>query len=262
MNETLVQRAFQSNDPVIAEQAFNEYDAQIQQSSDPNQKAQLFLGKAVLYGFFLRFVDARKSVELASAQNPDDFDLLVQVDYIQASLYDQEGNSQDALEYLTAVLFKHRERLMQADLRFMYEDIQLRRGLAATALRKFDYAAPLLLEVQGFDLSLKDRTNVLSSLGLCYSELGDYERAKDYFLAACKIGLRKEWEGEVHMRLAIAYAHLKCFTEAKHEFKLCEKNFLDYHLDIKKIYGWLSWVCKGLGENLESEEYARFSRPS
>jgi tetratricopeptide (TPR) repeat protein len=262
MNESLVKRAMELRDPAIAEEAFHEFDAQIQQSSDPNQKANLFLEKAVLYGVFHLFADARKALELALAQTPDDPDIQLQVDHIRASLYDQEGNSEKAFEHLTAVLSEHREKLTKPGLRFMYEDIQLRRGFDATGIRRFHEAVPPLVESLGFDLNLQDRSNVLSSLGLCFSELGQYERAKEYFLQACKIGLMKDWEGEVHMRLAIAYAHLDLFPEAKREFQLCEEKVSEYGLDAHKIYGWLSWVSKGLGEMAEAEKYARLLRPS
>lgn len=262
MNESLIERAVKSRDPVIAEEAFREYDTEIQRSPDRIQKANLLLGKAVLYGVCLRFADARRSLDLALAQIPDDPDTQLQVEHIGASLYDQQEEWEQAYDHLTAVLCKHRERLTQPGLRFMYEDIQLRRGLDAARMRKFQEAIQLLEESLRFDLSLEDQSNVFSSLGLSYSELGQYQRAKENFLQAFKVGLTKDFEGEAHMRLAIAYANLSLFPEAKHELLLCEDKASQYGLEITKIYGWLSWVCKGLGEKAEAERYAKLSRPT
>ena len=262
MSEHLAQRAVESRDPVIAEEALNEYDAQIQQSADLIRKASLFLEKAVLLGVFHRFGEARETLKLASTQVPDDSEIQLQVDHIRASLYDEEGNSEKAFEHLTAVLSQHREKLAQPGLRFMYEDIQLRRGLDATRIGKFEEAVPPLLESLSFDMKSEDRSDVLSNLGSCLFELKDYEGARIYFLRACEIGVTKEWSGYVHLRLAIACAQLSLFREAKLEFLLCEKRAAEYGLEIVKIYGWLSWVCKGLGEKAEAEKYHRLSRPS
>jgi tetratricopeptide (TPR) repeat protein len=256
------QHALQTRDPATAEEAFREIDLQLGLLEDASQKADLLIRRAVLLGVLQRFVDARKSLELASAQASGDGDIQLQVDYIRASLYDQEGDSGRAFEHLTALLSRNHERLSKPDLRFMYEDIQLRRGLDAAGVRKFQEAIPLLVESLGFGLSLEDRSNALSTLGLGYGELGQYERSKEYFLKACNIGLLKDWEGEVHMRLGIAYAHLDHFLEAKSEFRLCEDKASEYGLETTKIYGWLSWVCKGLGEKAEAEKYASLSRLS
>src|SRR6266700_2712394 len=209
MDESLVQRAVESGDPAIADEAFRQYDSEIQQSSNERQRAELFLGKAVLYGVFLRFKESRRSLDLALAQSPSNPDIQLQADHIGASLYDQEGNHEKAFERLTAVMHKHHRRLTtQPDLRFAYEDIQVRRGLDAVWIGQFQEAVPLLKECLSFALKAEDRGNVLSSLGRCYSELGEYDSARENFIQALRIGLTKELEGEAHMRLAVACAKL------------------------------------------------------
>jgi tetratricopeptide (TPR) repeat protein len=293
------QRALQTRDPATAEEAFREIDIQLRSLADASEKANLILRKAVLLGILHRFDDARRQLDLALEEAPDDPDVRFQFDFIGGTLCDEEGKPSEAVARLTTVLSNFGERLAKPEGRFFYEDIQLRRGFDLACLSRFQEASLLLEESLSFELKSEDRSRVLSSLGLCCrelkdyerarhfleesltfdlkseersrafsnlglccSELKDYERAKDYFLQALEIGLTKEWEGHVHFYLALSYAHLNLFREAKREFQLCEVRAAEYQLQIQNVYKWLSWVCKGLGERAEAEKYARLSRPS
>jgi tetratricopeptide (TPR) repeat protein len=256
------QRALQTRDPATAEEAFREIDIQLRSLADGSEKANLILRKAVLLGIIHRFDDARRQLDLALEEAPDDPDVRFQFDFIGGTLCDEEGKPSEAVARLTTVLSNFGERLAKPEGRFLYEDIQLRRGLDLAKLSRFQEAAPLLEESLSFELRSEDRSRVLSNLGFCCCELKDYERAIRCFLQACEIGLTKEWEGHVHFYLALSYAHLNLFGEAKREFQLCEVRASEYQLQIQNVYRWLSWVCKGLGERAEAEKYARLSRPS
>lgn len=260
MNESIIQTALETGDAASGELALNEIDAQLRRSNGRKEKADLLLRKAVLCGVLHRFEDARLQLKLARDCAPDDPDVRFQFDFINATLYDQEGDIEQAFKTLTSVFVGNRDLLREARLRFAYEDIQLRRGLDAAKLGKNEDAIPLLQEASSFPLSPENRVAVLSNIGVIYSNLGDYENAKQYLLQAQEIGLDNEWEGTVRLHLAIAYANLHFFREAKEEFLLCEQKANDYGLALNKIYGWLSWVCKGLGEEKESKEYARLAR--
>lgn len=80
------------------------------------------------------------------------------------------------------------------------------------------------------------------------------------FLESSRLGIGRAWEGRVHLYLGISYSHLRMFREAKREFKVCEDHLTDYGFPSDKVYSWLAWVCKGLGEKVESEKYSRLSR--
>ena len=218
--------------------------------------------KAVFYGVFLHCEESRKTLGLARAQAPDNPNIQIQADLIDASLYDQEGNDAKAFEQLTAVLSNYYQRLTtEPDLKFAYQDLQIRRGLAAVGIGRFQEAIPLLNESLSFPLKPKHMGNVLFGLGQCYSELGEYESAREYLLRALSTRLTSEAEGGAHMRLGIAYAKRGFLKEAKQEFQLCEERVNAYGLEPRKIYRWLSWVCNGLGERLQSKKYADLARP-
>ena len=108
MQEDIVLSAMESADPAIAEKVLREIDIQLQSSADADQRAGLLLRKAVLYGVFKRFGDAREQIDLALKQHPTDSNFQLNVDFVRASLYDQEGLPDQALVHLTA-LFCSRE---------------------------------------------------------------------------------------------------------------------------------------------------------
>jgi tetratricopeptide (TPR) repeat protein len=265
MNESIVLDAVKSRDPIAAEKAFKEYDVAIQRSFEPTDKARLLLGKAVLYGVFLRFQECRNALQLALEQSPEDPDIRLEADCIGARLYDQENKPREALEHLTAVFDKYYQRFKtEPDLHFAYQDIQLRRGLNAVRLGKFRDAIGLLKESSSFPLKRHEMSDVFANLGVCFSELGEFESAREYFLKTLEIGPTRQWEGEVHMRLAVAYAKLGFLKEAKREFQSCEQKASEYAvhgIEINKTYRWLAWVCRGLGEDVEALQYANLARP-
>lgn len=261
MNESVIQSALASGDPAAAELAFREIDIQIQSLADPKERANLLLRKAVLYGVLKRFEDARKEPRLALEQSPNEPDIRLQVDVISGSLYDQEGKPKDAFLRLTEALSLHAEQLKLPEFRFIYEDIQQRRAFDLARMANFQDAIPLFRESLSFGLQPEEHSNLLANLGLCYAELKNYQLARDSFLQACELGLTRGLEGHVHFNLAVADARLNLLREAKSEFLLCEERAAEYELQTQVIYRWLSWVCKGLGENSESEQYRRLVHP-
>ncbi len=260
MNESAIQRAIEAGDPDSAAEAIKEIDLRLRSSTDGKERANLLLNKAVFNGILRRFDESRKQLALALEQAPEDPDIHIQYDFIEGSLYDQEGKPSEAFVRLTAMLSNYSERLAHPAFRFMYEDLQLRRGLALARLESFGEAIPLLKEALSFDLAREHRSDVLSNLGLCYLELREFELAKDRFLEAAAIGLTREWVGQVHFGLGVTYFYTNLFQEAKREFRLCEEHAAEYQLAIVSVYAWLSRVCKLLGEGSESERYARLAK--
>jgi tetratricopeptide (TPR) repeat protein len=142
----------------------------------------------------------------------------------------------------------------------MYEDIQERRGLELTRMERYREAVPLLKESLAFQLKIENRSDILSNLGLCYLELRDFESAKDHFGEAVVLGLTKEWEGQVHFGLGVAYFYTDMLREAKAEFQICEARVAEYQLPIASVYGWLASICKALGASSEAERYMRLAK--
>jgi tetratricopeptide (TPR) repeat protein len=256
MSKSVIQQAVEGNDPELARQALHQIDLLVQSSSDSNDKVYLLFSKASCYGILRDFVEARRQLDYALRQRPDDVHTQVTFQFMQGLLSQQEGNYSEALEKFGRTLSTYSQQLRGSELHFMYEDIQQRRAFLSVTLSKFEDAIPLLNEVLSFVLSKELRSDALASLGLCYFGLKNHELTRDYFIQAVAAGLTQEWEGKAHYYLGIAYFHTDMIREAKEEFLLCEHLATVHQLPMVDIYAWLSATYKRLGKNSESEHYA------
>jgi len=262
--ENVVDRAMESRDPASAEEAFRHFEAQLKATEAPRDRANILYGKAVLYGALGRFDDARKEARIALQQAPDDWFTQMQYDFITGGLDDEEGKTVEAYEHLTQALAKHANALRDPDLRFIYENAQLRRGSSLVRLGRMEEAVPILEEALSFKLDSGTRALVLARLGRCYTGPSQWEKVRDCLEEALKVPLIAEWAAQSHYSLGIAYAYLRRLKESKHQFQICEEHaeeYAKYGLPLLRVYDWLSRICKALGEKTESERYARLARP-
>jgi len=260
MNESVIRRAVELNDPDLAREALEEIDVLLGVSSDQNERVYLLFSRASCCGILGDFVEARRQLAAALDEGRGDPFAQVSFDFGTGLLFQRQGNYTKALDGFSATLFRHSQQLKRPELRFMYEDIQQRRAFLSVTLSRFRDAIPLLKESLSFDLDNELRSGALASLGLCYLELKDYENSRDQFLGAIALGLTREWEGMAHFYLGIAYFYTDMIREAKREFLLCERLAAIHQLPIVDVYGWLSSICKRLGEASESQRYARMGK--
>lgn len=256
MEKDVIDHAMETGDLALAEEAFREIDTRLGSLADAKERADLLLRKAVLYGVLGNFGEARMQLDVALHEAPDDPDIRLQFDYIDATIYHQEKNIGEAFARLSTVLSKYANQLARPDLRAMYEDIQLRRAFELFGMQRFQDAVPLFEEALLFHMKPGEKSAALASLGISYSELKNREAAKEYLLQASERRLDDHWLGQVHFHLGLTYAHLKHLQESKREFQLCER-----YLPISVVYAWLSRICSLLGEKSEAERYARLARP-
>jgi len=256
VEDNIIQRAIHTRDPYLAQSAFEEIDTQLQSVMDPPRRAELYFGKAVLCGVLHRFSDAREQLRHALNEAPNDPDVELQFDFISSSLLDEEGNKHEALLQLTSLLGKYAARLHEPDLRFMYEDIQQRRGFNLTRLQRFEEALPILKECVAFNLDRESRSDIRANLGLCYLELRNYQGAADEFQQAITTGLSESWKQSIHFYLGITYSQMGLLKDALKEFLTCEKLIAKRQIQSIQVYKWLSYVHRKLGNESESARYA------
>ena len=261
MNESIIQAAMKSADPMTAELAFKEIETELSSLTDPCDQAALLLHKAALYGKLNQFVKARKEISFALKAAPGDTDIIFQSEHLDALLYHEEQSVHEAFKRMTALLLKYALQLKLPEYRAVYEDIQERRGFELVQLLRFEEAIPILRECLSFEMQPEDRGEVLAYLGICYSHLKRYEEARDCFLQACEVGLMKQSQGLVHLQLGIVYFHLNLLRESKRELQLSEQKPDESKFPIKKVHSWLSVVCRRLGARAEAESYARLANP-
>jgi tetratricopeptide (TPR) repeat protein len=260
MNESVIQKAVEGNDPDLAREALGQIQAILGSSTDQNERVCLLFSRASCYVILGDFAEARRRLVIALDEGRDDPNAKLSFDFSAGLFSQREGKYAEALERFSATLSTHSQQLKQPDLRFIYEDIQQRRAFLSVTLSRFQDAVPLLKESLSFDLDKELRSSAIASLGFCYLELKDYEHARDQFLEAMALGLTKEWEGKAHLYLGIAYFYTDMVPEAKREFLLCEQLATAHQLPILDVYAWLSVTCKRLAETSESERYARIGK--
>jgi tetratricopeptide (TPR) repeat protein len=243
-------------------QTIHQIDFRLASLAEPKERASLFLQKAVCYESLGRFNDSKTQLELALLEMPGNEEIQLQANYIGAAIYHQEQQFEEAYTRMTRILSQYSSLLSHPNLRFIYEDIQQYRAFELVQLLRFEEALPLLHDILAFEMKPDDKKTAIANLGICYSRVGKYEQAVDYLLEALRLGLPSDWEGQARCQLGIAYAHLRLLREAKLELLICVERASAYQLPLATVYGWLSRVCRGLGQTNEAERYAKLARPS
>jgi tetratricopeptide (TPR) repeat protein len=185
-------------------------------------------------------------------------------DFHEARLYSTEDKFEESLDRFDQMLTKYRQDLKHPDSRYLYEEIQVRRGLALSRLERCLEALPLLHEAESFELSTEDRSNLYCHIGHCHHRLREDDLALPYFLNARNLGLSKDWPVYFHYDLGYVYYRLRNYREAKREFTACEdqiKSGLPAP-PAAQVYQMLAYVAQALGERAESERYSAMVRPS
>jgi hypothetical protein len=65
MNESVIQRAVELNDPDLAKEALREIDVLLSSSSDQNERVYLLFSRSSCYGILGDFVEARRQLGVA-----------------------------------------------------------------------------------------------------------------------------------------------------------------------------------------------------
>ncbi len=259
MSESIIQRAVELNDSVLAEEALREIDIRLSSSPDENERGYLLFSKASCYRILGDFEQARRQLRIALGDNPNS-DTQTTFDFMQGLLSEQEGKHAEALEKFDRTLSAHAELIKRPEMREIYEDIQQRRAFLMVTLSKFGEAVPILTETLSFSLDEQVRSDIFCSLGMCHLELKEYSAARDHLLQAMTIGLTKKWEGAAHFYLGIAYFHSDMIQESKREFQKCEELATLHPLPIADVYSWLSSISRRLGDLSESKRYAMLAK--
>ena len=244
-----------------AEEAAVEFGRMAAECDDPEWKSNLLLSEHVCYCILGRLVEAEQVLQAMRQIKTDNASIEVNKAFSEACFFAQKGELELGLTTFDSILNRFSVLLRSPEFRYLYEDIQQRRGAVLAKLGRYEEAISVLKEALSFELELPARSDLLANLGFCYSQLKRYGEAKDYFSRALELGVTKNWESQVHASLGIAYAHLGLLREAKRELQICEQRAEEYQLQMGPIYGWLRNVCERLGERGESEKYERLVRP-
>jgi tetratricopeptide (TPR) repeat protein len=261
MNLERLAAAMGLRDSGRVEEAAIEFGLMAAEIDDPEWKSNMLMSELGCYCMLGRLVEAERVLQAMRPIKTDNIAVEMNKAFAEACFLAQKGELELGIQAFDLMLSRFSAHFTALEFRYLYEDIQQRRGAVLAKLGRYDQSISILEEALSFDLEPQTKSDVLSNLGLCYSQLKRYGDAKDSFLRALELGVTKEWEGQVHVSLGIAYAHLGLLREAKRELQICEQRAAEYQLQMGPIYGWLRNVCQRLGEKAEAEQYARLSRP-
>jgi tetratricopeptide (TPR) repeat protein len=261
MNQERLAAAMGLRDSGKAEEAAVEFGRMAGETDDPEWKSNLLLSEHVCYCMLGRLADAEKVLQTMRQIKTDNVAIEMNKWFSEACFFAQKGELDLSLKAFDSMLNRFSESLSTVEFRYLYEDIQQRRGAVLAKLGRYDESISVLREALSFELESPAKSDVLANLGFRYSQLKRYDDAMDSFLRALEVGVTKAWEGQVHVSLGIAYAHLGLLHEAKRELQACEQRATEYQIPKPHIYGWLRHVCQGLGERYEAERYAQLARP-
>lgn len=255
MTQSIIQRAVENDDPKMAREALLEIESRLASSSDVEERIYLLFSRANCQVVLGDFSDAQRSLDIAVRARPDEASR-TNYDWMQAVIAQRQGNYADAIRQFSAVLEAHASVLQNPEWRFLYEDIQLRRGFLLVSLSKFADALAFLNESLSFEINETVRSELEASLGICHLELENLDTAKTHLDQADDRALSGDWKWRIHYYRGIVNYHSGELGVSKKEFKVCEELAAAYSVPILDVYGWLAAVCKALGETTESSRYA------
>lgn len=255
-------RATRLRDSGRLHDAIRELDAMFSAAENPTDRALLLLNKIPCLIRLGQVQDGRLELEAAIRENPTDPFLRPQFKFVEALLDGSENRESECIAKLDKLLADFRDDLTTPALRYLYEDIQLRRAFYMVKRARYREAEPLLEEALSFDLSEEDGRILLCNVAFCRQKLGNYESARQFYTRAVESGVPPAWQGTVQYNLGVVYYRLGCFAQAKEQFKACEQRAAAYKYPLDNIYQWLSSTCKQLGEPTEAQEYARLAKPT
>jgi tetratricopeptide (TPR) repeat protein len=177
-----------------------------------------------------------------------------ETDFSFATALLEQGNREEGLQALAAILVKHEGWLQTAEGRPVYEAIQVQRAFSLMHLQKNVEAKPLLEQATQFELIAEVRSDVHCHLGRCYHELALYTLAREQFEHANALGVSEEWEAVFHYYYGYTLYELKEFQRAKREFILCLQSGPSGPESTLR-YSMLAAVSRKLGEHPEARSY-------
>ena len=259
MDEQRFQHAIALSDSGRGEDAVRELHSLAEELRDgpDTERGLVLLNEAICLSRLGRpLEDAKGLLNEASALLGPDETMRALVDYTDASFYMgyTDRNPTKALEKFNRALRKHARILRDPRTReLLYGEIQLRRGLLLVELERYKEARPVLEEALTLDVE-KDAAFHFN-LGSCYTELHEWNLAKQQLLQALEKGLPDDRVVRAHFYLGIVYFRTKAYGKALREFEFCEANISKSTMPLRVLYKWLALTCQSTGREENARKY-------
>jgi tetratricopeptide (TPR) repeat protein len=259
MDTERLNRAIALRDSGRVEEALRELTDLAEAMQDPFEKASLILNQSTCLTIMGRFGLARallrEAVELSQRA-----EVRAAAEFGDAVLLWHEGKREAAVGKLDQVLAEYGCVLRLPELRAMYENIQVKRGILLKELARFSEAVPVLEECLSFEIEKKG--DIIHCLAICYMRTGEPARAQEKFLEALSIGTQRPYAVSAHYHLGIIYSRQGAGAKALQEFEWCIPHTEEAKISKEHLYGWLAKVSRDLGLKADAQRYDRLAKES
>ncbi len=242
------------------EESLRELRAMEECTPDREERASLLLNEVTCLLRLGRSKEARRLLVEARDLVPPGSHTNVDVDFAEVGFLIANQKPNDAVRKLDGLLKQYPDVLGVPEKRYLYEAIQVRRGILMAEAGRFSEASPILKEALSFDLADGDKGDLCYSLGVCELKLGDRESAKRMFLEALDRGTRDYHPGRAHYYLGIIYFDEGAYARAEQEFQSCAPHAKHARIPLQHIHGWLAATFRGLGQDDEADRYDKLAK--
>ncbi len=242
------------------EEALELFESVLKSVSDPVDRAYPAYGVAKCLWKMGRKEEARKHLQEIIGGLPEGHFGRLDLQFINARWYWEEGKFEEALQILDSVLPRSREYLDVPEGQELYRDIQVSRGILLAEFERSREAIPVLEETLSLDLWNEQRAEVLYHLGICYYDLENRDLAKEKIQAAIQAGLQNSWAVRAHHYLGLIHFQNRAYAWAKQEFEFSERHADEVGFSRKAVLDMLCHTCRRLGLHDEAERYAALAR--
>lgn len=256
-------RAIELRDSGQLEESLRKFTELEALTDDPVERAMVLLNESTVLARMGRFDDAQdKTIEARKTSPSAEVQCNALVSH--ASGLALAGRKKSALAELDHALKVYPLVLQSEHYRFLYEDIQVRRGLLLVQLARLREAQVVLEECRSLALSPDDRRRVLYNLGRCYFDLKDSARAKSTFLQFLQhpSGADLAHIASAHFLLGTIYYNEGSDAKALTEFEWLLPKVADVGMPGSVLYTWLAKTHKMLGNKAQAEKYRMLAKKS
>jgi tetratricopeptide (TPR) repeat protein len=244
------------------EEVLRESQKLLAETSDPDMQASLLIdgiGACLNLG---KLNEARRLLTQLQRLDVSDLEGRLNAAFCEPCLLVQESRLEEGAAAFAAILRKHRDTFARPQFRYLYEDIQCRRGLALAELGRYTEALQILKEAVSF--SFDDAVYELKMhywLGVCLEEIKAIDQAKEEFFRIIAAGLKNEIEAHARYRLSVIYFTEGGFAQAREQLETLLQEFsTNDTFKHKDVYRGLSQICERLGDSAAARHYADLER--
>ena len=210
-------------------------------------KSAFTLGELLALVRLGRTSEARRLLELSDSFLRETDEGQVRAALIEVQIDSVEDNWSRVLPSLERMLRKYKKILSDPQLRDVYEEIQLRRGMRVAFLGRFRKALPILEEVVLFNNPSLLSGEFWYEMGKCYVHAGDFEKAGEAYSKALGYGLDDVRASHAHWELAVILMRNESHARALDELGLAEKHANTANIEKTNIYKAMSVAFFKLG---------------